>query len=50
MAGREARVEDILREVLADKVFYEQSGGGMTVSGGEPLYQPAAAEALCHAA
>lgn len=40
MIGREASVEEILREVLADKEFYEQSGGGMTLSGGEPLAQP----------
>lgn len=50
MAGREETVENILKEVLADKIFYEQSGGGMTVSGGEPLYQPTAVTALCRAA
>lgn len=50
MAGREETVENILKEVLADKIFYEQSGGGMTVSGGEPLYQPGAVTALCRAA
>jgi len=50
MAGRKETVENILKEVLADKIFYEQSGGGMTVSGGEPLYQPGAVTALCRAA
>jgi len=50
MAGREETVENILKEVLADKIFYDQSGGGMTVSGGEPLYQPTAVTALCRAA
>ena len=50
MAGREETVETILAEVLADKIFYDQSGGGMTVSGGEPLYQPKAVTALCRAA
>lgn len=50
MAGREESIDSILKEVLADKIFYEQSGGGMTVSGGEPLYQPAAVTALCRAA
>lgn len=50
MAGREESVENILKEVLSDKIFYEQSGGGMTVSGGEPLYQPKAVTALCKAA
>lgn len=30
---------DVLDEVLRDRVFYEISGGGMTLSGGEPLRQ-----------
>lgn len=38
--GKEAAPEDILPELLADRVFYEQSGGGVTVSGGEPLLAP----------
>jgi pyruvate formate lyase activating enzyme len=28
--------EDVVREVLADRRFYENSGGGVTLSGGEP--------------
>ena len=40
-------------EVLADyekyRVFYESSGGGLTVSGGEPLLQPDFVEALFRA-
>ncbi|MDX9978868.1 MAG: glycyl-radical enzyme activating protein [Lentisphaeria bacterium] len=39
MIGREESVEDVLAEVLKDKPFYETSGGGMTLSGGEPLMQ-----------
>jgi pyruvate formate lyase activating enzyme len=39
MIGREETVEEVLKEVLKDKPFYETSGGGMTVSGGEPLMQ-----------
>jgi len=31
---------DVLAEVEKDKLFYDNSGGGMTVSGGEPLAQP----------
>ena len=31
---------DVLAEVEKDKPFYDNSGGGMTVSGGEPLAQP----------
>lgn len=32
--------EEILSIVLRDRPFYETSGGGMTISGGEPLSQP----------
>jgi len=28
-----------MREIHKDMIFYEQSGGGVTFSGGEPLYQ-----------
>ena len=50
LVGREVAVEEVLAEVLADKPFYETSGGGMTLSGGEPLMQPDFAEALLKAA
>lgn len=39
MIGREMGVEEVLHEVLKDRPFYETSGGGMTLSGGEPLLQ-----------
>lgn len=32
-------VEELVDEILKDKVFYEESGGGVTFSGGEPLMQ-----------
>ena len=38
--GREVGVDEVMREVLADRDCYERSGGGLTVSGGEPLAQP----------
>lgn len=33
-------VDEVLSMVLRDRVFYEESGGGVTFSGGEPLLQP----------
>ena len=48
--GREASVSEIIAEVEKDKPFYRNSGGGMTVSGGEPLAQPDFAAALMRAA
>ncbi len=39
LSGREQSVEEVLAEVCADRKFYENSGGGMTVSGGEPMLQ-----------
>ena len=36
--GRERSVGDVLEEVARDKAFYDASGGGLTVSGGEPLF------------
>lgn len=38
--GREASAQDIVAEAKKDIAYYEESGGGLTVSGGEPLYQP----------
>ena len=39
MVGYKKSVDEILEEVLKDKIFYENSGGGITLSGGEPMYQ-----------
>jgi pyruvate formate lyase activating enzyme len=33
--------EDVVNEVMKDEHFYKTSGGGVTLSGGEPLAQPA---------
>ncbi len=40
ICGTDYTVEEILQRVRRDMPFYEQSGGGVTVSGGEPLCQP----------
>lgn len=46
LVGREIAVEEILEEVVQDRPFYENSGGGVTLSGGEPMSQPAFTRAL----
>lgn len=40
VVGKEASVEEIMKEVLKDLPFYQGSGGGVTISGGEPFLQP----------
>lgn len=37
--GREVAVEELLPELLRDRSYFEQSDGGVTLSGGEPLMQ-----------
>jgi len=39
LLGRELLAEEVIAEVEQDRVFYEESGGGVTFSGGEPLMQ-----------
>ena len=39
LAGKVMSAQEVMAEVLKDKVFYEKSGGGLTLSGGEPLMQ-----------
>jgi len=50
MVGRDVEADEVLEVVLRDRDYYTQSGGGMTLSGGEPLLQPEFAENLLHAA
>ena len=38
--GEEITVSEVMAEVEKDVIFYDQSGGGVTFSGGEPLMQP----------
>lgn len=38
--GHRVSATDAAREMLYDRKFYEESGGGITLSGGEPLMQP----------
>ena len=46
LAGRDVDVDDLLGELLRDRPFFDESGGGVTLSGGEPLLQAAFAAAL----
>lgn len=46
LAGRWMTVSDVVAEVSKDQVFFDESGGGITVSGGEPLMQAAFVESL----
>jgi pyruvate formate lyase activating enzyme len=44
--GKIWRLSDLIREVKKDKAYFDQSGGGVTISGGEPTLQPKFAAAL----
>jgi len=44
--GKEMTVDEVMHEVMKDKDFYARSGGGITLSGGEPLFQFGFAKAL----
>ncbi len=48
--GRDVTVGEVLEEVLRDRPYYRRSGGGLTLSGGESLWQPDFAVALLAAA
>lgn len=39
VVGKKLSVEAVLEEIIKDKVFFEESNGGVTFSGGEPLMQ-----------
>ena len=39
LVGRQRTVSDVLAEILQDRIFYDESSGGVTLSGGEPLLQ-----------
>ncbi len=46
IVGREMTVAEVVAEAERDRVFYEQSGGGVTLSGGDPIVQADFAEAV----
>lgn len=47
--GKDVTVGEVLKEVLQDRPYYNRSGGGITLSGGESLLQPDFAVALLKA-
>jgi len=40
ITGRYMTTDEVVSEVMKDVKFYRKSGGGVTLSGGEPLFQP----------
>jgi pyruvate formate lyase activating enzyme len=53
VSGYETTASSLIEALLEDRVFYANSGGGVTLSGGEPVLQCAFARAIlagCHAA
>jgi pyruvate formate lyase activating enzyme len=39
-AGKKVSINEVISEAMQDEIFYNNSGGGITISGGEPLFQP----------
>ncbi|MBO4492354.1 MAG: glycyl-radical enzyme activating protein [Lentisphaeria bacterium] len=50
LVGRKMSVSEVMDDVMKDQVFYQSSGGGVTLSGGEPLAHFAFTSALLKAA
>ncbi len=46
LCGRRMSVEEVVATVMRDVPFYRRSGGGVTLGGGEPVFQPVFARAL----
>jgi pyruvate formate lyase activating enzyme len=49
MIGRTVSAEEVCDTVMQDVLFYQNSGGGVTFTGGEPTYQPEFLTALAKA-
>lgn len=50
IVGRQMSVDEVMARISSDQPFFESSGGGITLSGGEPLQQPAFVASLLTAA
>jgi pyruvate formate lyase activating enzyme len=40
LMGKEMNVQEVFQKVKGDDIFYKRSNGGVTLTGGEPLFQP----------
>ncbi|MFC1864098.1 glycyl-radical enzyme activating protein [Thermodesulfobacteriota bacterium] len=49
LLGQSMTIEDLLKESIKDAAIFKQSGGGVTLSGGEPLLNPGFAGELINA-
>lgn len=47
LSGKRMSADSILKELLPDRVFFQNSGGGVTLSGGEVLMQPKFTYEIC---
>jgi len=50
LMGKMMSANEVLADVIKDAMFYEGSGGGITISGGDPLAQDDFTEAICRLA
>ncbi|MFN8209291.1 MAG: glycyl-radical enzyme activating protein [Bacteroidales bacterium] len=48
ICGKTADAEGIVDEVVKDKAYFDNSGGGITLTGGDPLFQPDFAAEILH--
>ncbi|MCD6475863.1 MAG: glycyl-radical enzyme activating protein [Anaerolineaceae bacterium] len=40
IVGQDLTIDTMMKEAVADRAFFKNSGGGVTISGGDPLYFP----------
>ncbi|MBR2742447.1 MAG: glycyl-radical enzyme activating protein [Clostridia bacterium] len=46
LVGRRMNASEVLDEAMKDETFFKTSGGGVTLSGGEPMFQPSFSKAI----